>query len=206
MDYTISIFGTLFCAATAIATCITAKAEKSTLRLASSSQCEQKLAEIREIINENKTSQSIDYILSDKYYRDLRCVLFYLGKNNSGNIDDIGLKDFDIILTQLKNPTFIKKFEQKKIIEKDRERLRKSLKKIQYILDNMNHIGYLASDDKHRDDLINYFKTITAIDIVKTYERLYPLIKKTREDLHSNEKFQYFSLLYDFIKHKTSTK
>ncbi|MBO7528413.1 MAG: hypothetical protein J6T37_00895 [Bacteroidales bacterium] len=209
MDDIINIFGTIFIAITAVATWITARTARSSLKIATSSQSDERtnrlldvLAEIREIINDEKLSQSIDYIHSSKYNDDLERVRAVLGRYD---INDIGLGDFETILNLFKNSLFLNKNNVKrKDIGIIRERLRKSYKKIQYLLDNMNRLGYLAEDENHRKCIVNYFDTITTIDIEKTYERLYSLIKNTRKELKSDKKYIHFTNLYNYVKKSNS--
>lgn len=203
MGAIITIFELFFGAITATSTFITAKISKSSLNEENKERQLSLLAEIRQIINDDKTAQSLDYILSAKFSNDLECVASYLEEDN---IKRIGLGDYERLLERFKNKKYLKKYgERRKIIEKDRERIRKSYRKTQYLLDNLNRIGYLAEDEKNRAIIIDYFDTTTTVNIEETYSKLASIIEKTREDPKSENKYIYFSNLYNhIIENKTN--
>lgn len=199
-----TIFGLIFGAITAASTFINAKISRSSLNEESKERQLAVLAEIRQIISDDKTAKSLDYIHSANFSNDLECMAYYL---EEGDIKKIGLRDYEKLLKRFKNKKYLNKYgERRKIIEKDRERIRKSYRKIQYLLDNLNRIGYLAEDEKNRKVVIDYFDTTTTIDIEETYDKIASIIKKTREEPKSENKYIYFSNLYNHVIENNTKK
>ena len=152
---------------------------------------------IRVVKDGIKNSQSKDYILSNKYYKDIETIKLYLGK---GIKEEVGLMDFEeiVIYDHIKDGLNIPEEEKKET----KERLRKSYKKIEYFCERMEYLGILAEEKSVRPLVINYYEQT----IIKSYERLFHLIIKTRNDRNKEDLYEHFSQLYNLAienkKHK----
>lgn len=152
---------------------------------------------IRVVMDGIKNSQSKDYILSNKYYKDIETIKLYLGK---GIKEKVGLMDFEeiVIYDHIKDGLNILEEEKKET----KERLRKSYKKIEYFCERMEYLGILAEEKSVRPLVINYYEQT----IIKSYERLFHLIIKTRNDRNKEDLYEHFSQLYNLAienkKHK----
>jgi hypothetical protein len=152
---------------------------------------------IRVVMDGIKNSQSKDYILSNKYYKDIETIKLYLGK---GIKEKVGLMDFEeiVIYDHIKDGLNIPEEEKKET----KERLRKSYKKIEYFCERMEYLGILAEEKSVRPLVINYYEQT----IIKSYERLFHLIIKTRNDRNKEDLYEHFSQLYNLAienkKHK----
>ncbi len=152
---------------------------------------------IRVVKDGIKNSQSKDYILSNKYYKDIETIKLYLGK---GIKEKVGLMDFEeiVIYDHIKDGLNIPEEEKKET----KERLRKSYKKIEYFCERMEYLGILAEEKSVRPLVINYYEQT----IIKSYERLFHLIIKTRNDRNKEDLYEHFSQLYNLAienkKHK----
>ena len=152
---------------------------------------------IRVVMDGIKNSQSKDYILSNKYYKDIETIKLYLGK---GIKEKVGLMDFEeiVIYDHIKDGLNIPEEEKKET----KERLRKSYKKIEYFCERMEYLGILAEEKSVRPLILNYYEQT----IIKSYERLFHLIIKTRNDRNKEDLYEHFSQLYNLAienkKHK----
>lgn len=152
---------------------------------------------IRVVMDGIKNSQSKDYILSNKYYKDIETIKLYIGK---GIKEKVGLMDFEeiVIYDHIKDGLNIPEEEKKET----KERLRKSYKKIEYFCERMEYLGILAEEKSVRPLILNYYEQT----IIKSYERLFHLIIKTRNDRNKEDLYEHFSQLYNLAienkKHK----
>ena len=143
------------------------------------------------ILDGLKNSESQDYILSNKYYKDIETVQYYLGVDQNVKV---GLVDFEEIVVKdhIKDGLNISEEEKKET----KERLRKSYNKIEYFCERMEYLGILSEDKTVRWLIIKYYKPT----IIKSYERLRNLIVKTREGRNMNDLYEHFSRLYNLAK------
>ena len=193
-----SIMGYLFAALTALATAVTAVVAYFALKNEKGSRQYSMFSDsVRVVLDGIKNSESQDYILSNKYYQDIETVQHYLG---AGSKEKIGLVDFEeiVINDRIKDGLSISEEEKKET----KERLRKSYKKIEYFCERMEYLGILSEDKSVRPLILGYY----GQTIIKSYERLYYLIIKTRKDRNAEDLFIYFTQLYNYAieskKHK----
>ena len=187
-----SSMGYILATVTALATSVTAlvaflslKNERGRKRLSVFSES------VRVVLDGLKNSESQDYILSNKYYKDIETVQYYLGVDQNVKV---GLVDFEEIVVKdhIKDGLNISEEEKKET----KERLRKSYNKIEYFCERMEYLGILSEDKTVRWLIIKYYKPT----IIKSYERLRNLIVKTREDRNMNDLYEHFSRLYNLAK------
>lgn len=140
------------------------------------------------IMNSKTYSQSRDYIYSGDYDDDIETVKQVL---NTKKGEKIGLGDFRKIVYQ-----DLRGNKGKPIDEETKKRLRESYEKIRFFCMRMEFLG-VVSEEKAADSLIidYYGYTITT-----TYERLKPLIEKTRKEPNSNELYIHYTQLYNLAK------
>ena len=146
---------------------------------------------IRVVMDGIKNSQSKEYILSNKYYKDIETVRYLLGKNKD---EKISLVDFENIVVKGLIKDDINLSEEEKTESK--ERLRKSYKKIEYFCDRMEYLGILSEDKTVRPFILKYYDST----ICDTYKRLGQLIIKTRKDRKKEELYEHYTRLYNLIK------
>lgn len=169
---------------TAIATAITAvvgvfsiKNERKKRQLSLFSES------IRAAMDGVKNTESLDYIMSRKFDIDIETVKRYRGLKP---YEDVGLCDFKEIVIN----GYIK---EGLTIDKDtKENLRKAYKKIKYFCDRMEYLGVIAEDKAACKLIIGYFKH----NIIDTYKKLEPLIKKTREEEKDENLYMHYTSLY----------
>ena len=138
-----------------------------------------------------KNSESIDYILTDNYRKDIKTIKEYLGIDSD---EKVSLVDFEKIVVKNLVRDDLNISEDEKSITK--ERLRKSYNKINYFCDRMKYLYLISEDKDSRKYVLNYFGPL----ITKTYEQLKDLIIKTRQDSNNEDLFEYYTLLYDLAK------
>ena len=151
---------------------------------------------VRVVLDGLKNSESQDYILSNKYYKDIEKVKYYLGVDKN---EKVGLDDFEEIVVKdhIKDGLDIPEEEKKET----KERLRKSYKKIEYFCERMEYLGILSEDNSVRELIIKYYKPT----IIKSYDRLRHLIIKTRDDRNMEDLYEHFSQLYNLAKKSKNT-
>lgn len=180
----LSGINSLLAAITAIATAITAivtffafrnERKKRKIDLFSES--------IHAVLDGIKNSESNDYIVSNKYFKDIKTVKYYLGLSDT---DKVGLDDFKKIVVQ----DLIK--DHLTIEEDAKEELRKSYKKIKHYCERMDYLGVLAENEAASELIIRHFRH----NIIDGYRRLEPLISKTREDSKDEDLYLYYTILY----------
>ncbi|MBR5912551.1 MAG: hypothetical protein IKZ55_11250 [Bacteroidales bacterium] len=193
-----SIMGYIFAALTALATAITAVVAYFALKNEKGSRQYSVFSDsVRVVLDGIKNSESQDYILSNKYYQDIETIQCYLGARSK---EKIGLVDFEeiVINDRIKDGLTISEEEKKET----KERLRKSYKKIEYFCERMEYLGILSEDKSVRPLILDYY----GQTIIKSYERLYHLIIKTRKDRNAEDLFMHFTQLYNYAieskKHK----
>lgn len=81
--------------------------------------------------------------------------------------------------------------EEKKVTK---EWLRKSYKKIEYFCERMEYLGILSEDKSVRPLILDYY----GQTIIKSYERLYHLIIKTRKDRNAEDLYAHYTQLYNY--------
>ncbi|MBR0055323.1 MAG: hypothetical protein IJP65_08490 [Bacteroidales bacterium] len=142
------------------------------------------------LMADEKFSESQDYIFSRIYDEDITLVQRILKKNSQ---DDVDLDDFRRILHQNR-----KDGEVVDVAPDIRERLRISYNKIRYFFSRMEYLG-VVSEEKGVETLILEYYGYT---IISTYERLLPIIKKTRESPTSHMLYSHYNNLYKLAKKK----
>lgn len=137
------------------------------------------------LMADEKFSESQEYIFSRKYDETLTIVQQALNKTSQ---DDIGLDDFRRILHQNRKDD--------EIIDVDpdtRGLLRVSYNKIRYIFSRMEYLGVLAGERGVETLILEYY----GYTIISIYERLLPIIEKTRKEPNNNVLYIHFSKLYN---------
>jgi len=151
---------------------------------------------IRVVKDGIRNSQSKDYILSNKYYKDIETLRYLLGKNKD---EKISLVDFENIVVRGLIKDDINLSEEDKTEAK--ERLRKSYKKIEYFCDRMEYLGMLSEDKTVRPFILKYYDST----ISDTYKRLGQLIIKTRKDRKKEDLYEHYTKLYNLVKKANKT-
>ena len=184
-----SVMSYIFAAITALATGITATVAYFSLKNEKEKRQYSVFSEsVRVVLDGIKNSESQDYILSNKYYQDIETVQRYLGVSK----EKIGLRDFEeIVINNHINDSLSLSEEEK---QETKERLRKSYKKIEYFCERMEYLGILSEDTAVRPLIISYY----GRTIIKSYERLYHLIIKTRKERDDDELYVHFTQLYNY--------
>ncbi|MBP5496134.1 MAG: hypothetical protein J6X98_03085 [Bacteroidales bacterium] len=193
-----SIMSYIFAALTALATAITAVVAYFALKNEKGSRQYSVFSDsVRVVLDGIKNSESQDYILSNKYYQDIETIQRYLGVGSKEKISLVGFKEI-VINDRIKDGLTISEEEKKET----KERLRKSYKKIEYFCERMEYLGILSEDKSIRPLILDYY----GQTIIKSYERLYHLIIKTREDRNAEDLYVHYTRLYNYAieskKHK----
>lgn len=190
--------GNIFVVITAFATAITAvvaffslKNEKEKKRISVLSES------IRVVLDGIKNSESKDYVLSNKYIKDIKTIKCYLGLDDN---EKIGLDDFEKIVIDDLIKDGLNISDEEKIETK--EILRKSYKKIEYFCERMDYLGIISEDKDNQTIILNYFRPT----ITKSYERLNDLIIKTRHDRNSEDLYDHYTQLYNLAKEGNNGK
>ena len=177
MSILFTIITAIATGATAVATFMSFKNEREKRRLNIFSES------ARSLLDGIKNSESIDYIVSYKYNKDVELVKFILGISVT---DMIGLDDYKkIVIHNLSK-------DGQTITASKRQELRKAYKKIKYVCDKMEYVGIMAEDQISRDLIIGYLK----YTILETYSKLEPIIKKTRIDQKDETLYKHYTQLY----------
>ena len=148
---------------------------------------------IHTALDGDKNSESLDYILSCKYNKDIELVKHCLGLESN---ESVCLEDFRRIVVQ--NLTA----DGCSIDEKRKEELRKSYKKICYFCKRMEYLGIVAKDKAAQKLIVDYYKST----IIATYRKLEPLIVKTRFDQKSDDIYKYYTVLYNWALESENNK
>lgn len=151
---------------------------------------------IRIVMDGLKNSESLDYITSNNYQKDINDIRYLLDLDKN---EEIGLNAFKMIVQDNLISDNVILDEQKRIDTK--ERLRKSYKKIKYFCDRMEYLGIICEDKDAQSTIINYYKST----IIKTYEKLKPLIEKTRQEQNNKELFIHYESLYNLSLQQSNT-
>ena len=108
-----------------------------------------------------KNSESLDYITSNNYHKDINDIKYLLDIDKN---EEIGLDAFKMIVqNNLINDNVMLDDQEKK---DKKERLRKSYKKIIYFCDRMEYLGIICEDKDAQSTIINYYQST----IFKSYE------------------------------------
>jgi len=152
---------------------------------------------IRIVMDGLKNSESLDYITSNNYQKDINDIKYLLDIDKN---EEIGLDAFKMIVqNNLINDNVMLDEQEKK---DKKERLRKSYKKIIYFCDRMEYLGIICEDKDAQSTIINYYQST----IIKTYEKLRPLIIKTRIEQNNMDLFKQYENLYNqSIKQNNTT-
>lgn len=140
---------------------------------------------IRLLMNSQMYNQGRDYIYSNKYDEDLEIVRQVLKKTPGSQVS---LNDFRNILDndyRGNNGTPIGPDDEKK--------LREAYDKIRFFCMRMEYLGVLSEENAAASLILDYF----GYAIKTTYEKLEPLIKKTRMDQATPELYKHYTQLYD---------
>ncbi|MBP5535662.1 MAG: hypothetical protein J6X62_02600 [Bacteroidales bacterium] len=142
------------------------------------------------LMADEKFSESQDYIFSRAFDEDIIVVQQAL---NIKSQNDVTLDDFRRILHQNRIDG-----EVVEVNSDTRERLRKSYNKIRYVFSRMEYLGVLSEERGVEALLLDYY----GYTILSTYERLMPIIEKTRRDTNSNMLYCHFVNLYNLAEKK----
>lgn len=142
---------------------------------------------IRTTLDGTKNTESLEYILSNKFNKDIKAVKYYLDMDSN---DKVGLDDFEKIV--IHNLTK----EGLTIEDNRKEELRKSYKKIKYFCERMDYLGVVAEDKTARRLIVKYFKQ----NIINTYQKLESLILKTREEQKDKDLYMNYTKLYELAQ------
>ena len=142
------------------------------------------------LMADEKFSEGQDYIFSRAFDEDIIVVQQAL---NIKSQNDVTLDDFRRILHQNRIDG-----EVVEVNSDTRERLRKSYNKIRYVFSRMEYLGVLSEERGVEALLLDYY----GYTILSTYERLMPIIEKTRRDTNSNMLYCHFVNLYNLAEKK----
>ena len=136
------------------------------------------------IMDKPKFVESRNYIYSKAFNGDIETVRHILNLENG---EAVGLDDFKRVFLQNLHGNDVP------ISDELKEKLRVSYEKISYFCGKMEYFGVLYGDKLASTIFIEYYgKTIT-----ETYQKLRPIIEKTREGPKSEMMYKHYTLLYD---------
>ena len=187
MSFLLATLTVIATSATAIIAFFALKNERERRRLSIFSES------IHTALDGDKNSESLDYVLSSKYNKDIDLVKLCLGIEPN---DSVCLEDFRRIVIQNLMADGCS-------IDKDRkEELRKSYKKICHFCDRMEYLGVVAEDKASQKLIVDYYKST----IITTYRKLEPLIIKTRLEQKTDDVYKHYTLLYNWALESENSK
>lgn len=185
MSYIMAAITALATGITAVVAFFSLKNEQERKRLSMFSES------VRVVLDGLKNSESQDYIISNKYYKDIEIVRCYLGLDKNEKVSLVNFEEI-VVKDHIKDGLNISEEEKKET----KEMLRKSYNKIEYFCERMEYLGILSEDKSVRTLIIKYYTPT----IIKSYDRLRHLIIKTREDRNSENLYRHYTQLYEFAK------
>lgn len=138
------------------------------------------------LLNDDKFSESQDYIFSRSFDEDISFVRQILQDNHHVDLDD-----FRRALHQIRKDGNVINIDLE-----DRERLRVSYNKLKYFLSRMEYLGVLAVERGVETLLLEYY----GYTIINTYERLSPIIKKPGGESYADELYSHYTNLYTLAR------